>query len=97
MVLVMLYQTTVKPNAADEMDTIREGFKVIYEKHGINVIGHWKSLEHPNESLYMVQYESEDDYQQKTRILHGDEQYLRLTSQLNEVRTDFKSTKLTPR
>ena len=97
MVLVMLYQTTVKPNAADEMDTIREGFKPIYEKHGINVIGHWKSVEYPNESFYMVQYESEDDYKQKTRILHSDEQYLRLTSQLNEVRTDFKSTKLTPK
>ncbi|MGD9395428.1 MAG: hypothetical protein PVJ05_03275 [Candidatus Thorarchaeota archaeon] len=97
MTIVMLYQTKVKLNAADKMDEIRDGFKVIYEQHGINVIGHWKSVERPNESFYMVQYESEDDYQQKTRILHGDEQYLRLTSELNEVRTDFKSTKLTPK
>ena len=97
MAIVMLYQTTVKPDAADKMDEIRDGFKVIYEKHGINVIGHWKSVEHPNESFYMVQYENEDDYKQKTRNLHGYEQYLRLTSQLNEVRTDFKTTKLTPK
>lgn len=93
----MLYQTTVKPDAADQMDEIREGFKVIYKKHGLNVIGHWKSIEHPNESFYIVQYESEDDYQQKTKTLHGDEQYLRLTSQLNEIRINFKSTKLTPK
>jgi hypothetical protein len=97
MTIVMLYQTTVKPDAADKMDEIRNGFKVIYEKHGINVIGHWKSIDHPNESFYMVRYESEDDYQHKTRTLHGDNQYLRLTSQLNEVRTDFKSTKLAPK
>ena len=79
------------------MDEIREGFKILYEKHGIDVIGHWMSLEDPNESFYMAKYESEDDYQHKTRALHADEQYLRLTSQLNEVRTDFKSTKLTPK
>ncbi|MFW9786187.1 MAG: NIPSNAP family protein [Candidatus Thorarchaeota archaeon] len=97
MVVVMLYQTTVKPDAIDTMDEIREGFKVLYEKHGINVIGYWKSIEHPNESFYMVQYESDDDYQNKTRALHDDQQYLRLTSQLNEVRTDFKSTKLSPK
>ncbi|MFX1559247.1 MAG: hypothetical protein ACFFBL_01540 [Promethearchaeota archaeon] len=97
MTIVMLYQTTVKPDAADQMDEIREGFKVIYKKHGLNVIGHWKSIEHPNESFYIVQYESEDDYQQKTKTLHGDEQYLRLTSQLNEIRINFKSTKLTPK
>ena len=97
MTIVMLYQTTVKPDSSEIMDEIREEFKVVYEKHGIDVIGYWKSVEHPNESFYMVRYDSEDDYQHKTRTLHGDEEYLRLTSQLNEVRTDFKSTKLTPK
>lgn len=97
MTVVMLYQTTVKPDASETMDEIREGFKNIYEKHGIDVIGHWKSVDSPNESFYMVRYESEDDYQRKTRTLHGDEQYLRLTSQLNEVRTDFKAIKLVPK
>ena len=93
----MLYQTTVKPDSSEIMDEIREGFKAVYLKHGIDVVGHWKSVERPNESFYMVRYVSEDDYQHKTRTLHGDEQYLRLTSQLNEVRVDFKSTKLTPK
>ena len=93
----MLYQTTVKPDASEVMDEIRESFKVIYEKYGIDVIGHWKSVDRPNESFYMVRYENEDDYQHKTRTLHADEQYLRLTSQLNEVRTDFKFTKLSPK
>ncbi|KXH77340.1 MAG: hypothetical protein AM326_05235 [Candidatus Thorarchaeota archaeon SMTZ-45] len=97
MTIVMLYHTTVKPDAAEIMDEIRNGFKVLYKKYGINVLGHWKSVEQPNESYYMVQYTSEDDYQQKTQALHDDEQYLRFTSQLNEIRTDFKSTKLTPK
>ena len=93
----MLYQTTVKPTAIDMMDKIREEFKVVYKKHGIDVVGYWKSVDNPNQSFYMARYESEDDYQHKTRTLHNDEQYLRLTSQLNEIRTDFKSTKLTPK
>ena len=97
MTIVMLYQTTVKPDAIEKMDKLRNEFKVIFEKHGLDVIGHWKSVEQPNKSFYMVKYESEDDYQHKTRSLHSDEQYLRLTSQLNEVRTDFKSTKLVPK
>jgi len=94
--MVMLYQTTVKPDAIERMDELRNGFKIIYEKYGIDVVGRWKSINQPKESYYMVQYDSEDDYQHKTRALHDDEQYLRLSSQLNEIRTDFKSTKLTP-
>ena len=93
----MLYQTTVKPDAIEKMDELRNGFKIIYDNHGIEVIGRWKSVDRPNESFYIVQYDSEDDYQHKTRTLHDDEQYLRLTSQLNEIRTDFKSTKLVPK
>ena len=61
MTIVMLYQTTVKPDASEVMDEIREGFKTIYDKHSIDVIGYWKSVDRPNESFYMVQYESEDD------------------------------------
>ena len=97
MTIVMLYQTTVKPEAIEKMDEIRNGFKAIYKKHGLDVLGHWKSVDSPHESFYMVQYDSEDDYHHKTRTLHDDEQYLRLTSQLNEVRTDFKSIKLEPK
>ena len=97
MAIVMLYQTTVQLDAIETMDDIRDGFKTVYDKHGIDVIGHWKNVDSPNESFYMVRYDSEDDYQHKTRTLHDDEQYLRLTSQLNEVRTDFKSTKLSPK
>ncbi len=97
MTIVMLYQTTVKPDAVETMDELRNGFKAIYKKYRINVIGHWKSEEHPNDSFYMVQYENEEDYHHKIRTLHHDEQYLRLTSQLNEVRTDFKSTRLVPK
>lgn len=97
MTIAMLYQTTVKPDAIEKMDELRNGFKIIYDNHGIEVIGRWKNVDHPNESFYMVQYDSEDDYQHKTRTLHDDEQYLRLTSQLNEIRTDFKSIKLVPK
>ena len=96
MALVMLYHTNVKQNSVEKMDELREEFRKLYEQHGIEVLGRWKSVEIPHESYYMVKYESEDDYQHKTRTLHDDEQYLRLTSQLNEIRTDFKSIKLVP-
>jgi hypothetical protein len=96
MTLVMLYRTTVKPDAIEELDKIRTQFSEIYAKHGIEVLGHWKNAEHQNESVYMVKYESESDFQNKTRSLHEDENYVRLTSLLNSIRTDFKPEKLVP-
>lgn len=96
MTIVMLYHTKVKQNSVEKMDELREGFRRLYEEHSIDVIGRWKSVEMPHESYYMVKYESEDDYHAKTKALHDDEKYLRLTSQLNEIRTDFKSIRLVP-
>ena len=94
MTLVMLYRTTVKPESVEQLDDIRNEFSEIYTKLGIELLGHWKNAENPSESVYMVRYESETDYQQKTRALHEDENYIRLTSLLNSLRTDFRPEKL---
>jgi len=94
MALVMLYRTTVKPDAVEQLDEIRTQFSAIYTKLGIEVIGHWKNAGNLNESVYMVRYESESDYQHKTRTLQEDENYIRLTAQLNSIRTDFTFEKL---
>jgi hypothetical protein len=92
----MLYHTKVKQDSVEKMDELRKGFRKLYEQHSIDVIGRWKSIENPHESYYMVNYVSDDDYQHKTRTLHDDENYLKLTSQLNEIRTDFKAERLEP-
>ena len=94
MTLVMLYRTTVKPDAVEQLNEIRTQFSAIYTKLGIEVIGHWKNAGNLNESVYMVKYESESDYQHKTRTLQEDENYIRLTAQLNSIRTDFTLEKL---
>ena len=94
MTLVMLYRTTVKPEAVEQLDEIRTRFSAIYTKLGIEVIGHWKNAGNPNDSVYMVRYESESDYQHKTRTLQEDENYISLTAQLNSIRTDFTLEKL---
>ncbi len=96
MTIVMLYHTKVKQDSVEKMDELRNGFRKLYEQHGIDVIGRWKSIENPHESYYMVNYVSDDDYQHKTRTLHDDENYLKLTSQLNEIRTDFNAIRLVP-
>ena len=87
MTLVMLYRTTVKPEAIEELNEIRNKFSDIYSRHGIEVLGHWRSVENPNESVYMVRYESESDYQHKTKVLQEDERYIHLTAKLNSIRT----------
>jgi hypothetical protein len=92
----MLYHTKVKQDSVERMDELREEFRKLYEHHGIDVIGRWKSIEHPHESYYMVSYDSHDDYQNKRRTLHEDEHYLNLTSQVNLIRTDFTAIKLEP-
>lgn len=96
MTLVMLYHTKVKQDSVEKMDELREKFRKLYEQHGIEVIGRWKSIEHPHESYYMVRYDTVDDYQHKIRTLHEDEHYLNLTSQINLIRTDFQAIKLEP-
>ena len=96
MTLVMLYQTKVKADSVERMDELREEFRKLYEQHGINVMGRWKSVENPHESYYMVTYENDDDYQEKIKALHEDEHYLNLTSQINLIRTEFKAIKLEP-
>lgn len=96
MSLVMLYRTTVKPDAIEELDEIRNQFNAIYSKHGIEVLGYWRNAAKSNESVYMVRYESESDYQHKIHTLHEDENYIRLTAELNSIRTDLRSEKLVP-
>jgi len=96
MTLVMLYRTTVKPDAIEELDKIRTQFSEIYAKHGIEVLGYWRNAENQNESVYMVKYGSESNFQQKIHELHEDENYVSLTSQLNSIRTDFRLEKLVP-
>jgi hypothetical protein len=92
----MLYQTKVKEDSVERMDELRKEFRKLYEQHGIDVIGRWKSIEKPHESYYMVAYDNHEDYQDKIRALHEDENYLNLTSQINLIRTDFKAIKLEP-
>jgi hypothetical protein len=96
MALVVLYHTTVKPDSVKKLDEIRKEFDSVYKKHGIDVIGHWKKIDTPNESYYMVKYESEADYQHRIRSLHDDEKYVSLTAQLNAIRTGITSEKLAP-
>ena len=96
MTLVMLYQTTVKPESIDTLDRLRTEFDAIYKKHGIEVVGYWKKVESPNVSYYMIKYVSDADYQHKVRSLKKDERYADLTKQLKSIRTGFKSEKLVP-
>ncbi len=96
MTLVMLYQTTVNPDSIATLDKLRTEFDAIYRKHGIEVIGHWKKVESPNVSYYMVKYVSEADYQHKVRALKEDDSYVDLTKQLRSIRTDIKAERLIP-
>jgi len=96
MTLVMLYRTTVKPEAIEELNEIRSKFSDIYGRLGIEVVGHWKNAENPSETVYMVRYESESDYRHKTEELQENERYIHLTAKLNSIRTDFNPEKLVP-
>jgi hypothetical protein len=92
----MLYRTTVKPEAVEQLNEIRNKFSAIYTEHGVEVLGYWKKADHPNETVYMVRYESESDYQHKIEELQEDEHYIHLTAKLNSIRTNFHPEKLVP-
>ncbi|TFG15445.1 hypothetical protein EU537_00060 [Candidatus Thorarchaeota archaeon] len=96
MALIMMYKTQIKPDKLEEMDELRGAFMDIYEKHDVDVIGHWRESKTPHISYYMARYDDEDDYTKTVLKLHEDHQYRELTARLNEIRTDFEATRLTP-
>ncbi|MGV9104008.1 MAG: hypothetical protein ACOC3C_07835 [Candidatus Thorarchaeota archaeon] len=96
MALVMMYKTKIKRDKLEEMDKLRGAFMDIYDKHDVDVIGHWRESKAPHVSYYMARYEDEDDYTKTVLKLHEDQGYRELTARLNEIRTDFEATRLTP-
>jgi hypothetical protein len=92
----MMYRTEIKPDKLVQMDELRGEFMDIYEKHDVDVIGHWRENKASHISYYMARYENEDDYTKTVLKLHEDQRYRELTARLNEIRTDFEATRLTP-
>ncbi len=96
MSLVMFYQTKVKPDSVDRLSELRRKFAKLYEKYGVEIIGHWRSANDPAENFYMARYENEEDYTKKVLRMHEDQEYRKLSAQLNEIRIDFQAKRLTP-
>ena len=96
MALHMLYYSKFKSESLDQLTELRNQFKVIYQKHGIEINGFWENEEDTSELHSMTQYENEMDYKRKAEILKADETYQKLTSELGEIRESFKATRLTP-
>ncbi|MFW9834706.1 MAG: NIPSNAP family protein [Candidatus Thorarchaeota archaeon] len=94
MALYMLYRS--KSNSREEMDDLREKFQKIYDKHNVNIVGFWVNAEDEDEVFYLSKYKDENDYKKKVESLHSDEEYVRLSKKLKEVRTSIESTKLLP-
>jgi len=94
--LVMMYRTKIKRDKLEEMDKLRGAFMDLYDKHDVDVIGHWRENKEPHISYYMTRYEDEDDYTNSVLRLHEDQRYRELTARLNEIRTDFEARRLTP-
>ena len=96
MTLFMLYRTKAKPGAIEKLSGIREKFHKIYDAIGLEVLGQWRSEKDPTENYYMTRYQDEEDYCNKIALLHENEAYQRLNAELNEIRVDFKVTRLIP-
>ncbi|MFW9963550.1 MAG: NIPSNAP family protein [Candidatus Sifarchaeia archaeon] len=90
----MLYRS--KSKSGKEMDDLREKFQKIYEKHNVNIVGFWVNAENEDEVFYLSKYKDENDYKKKVESLRNDEEYIRLSKELEEVRTSIESTKLLP-
>ena len=94
MTFVMMYNTKVKSGMEAQLSELRAEFKSIYEEHGVKVVGQWVCASNPRETLYMTQFESEEDYNSKIAALHENERYLKLSAQLNAIRVEFRATRL---
>jgi len=96
MALHMLYYSKFKMESLDRLTELRNQFKVIYQKHGIEIDGFWENEEDTSELHFMTKYENEMDYKRKVETLQADENYQKLSSELGDIRLSFKATRLNP-
>ena len=90
----MMYNTRVKPGMESRLSELRTEFRAIYDEYGVKIVGQWTCASNPSETFYMTQFENEDDYNSKIAALHENERYLKLSAQLNEIRAEFRATRL---
>ena len=94
MAFVMMYNTKVRPEKKSRLSELRAEFRKIYDEYGVKVVGNWICASDDTETFYMTQFDSEEDYDRKIAALHEDERYLKLSAQLNEIRLQFRATRL---
>ena len=94
MAMYMLYCS--KSKSGKQMDDLRKKFEKIYKEHEVNIVGFWVNADDEDEVFYLSKYEDEDDYKRAVAGLQSDEEYVKLSRQLEEVRTSIESTKLLP-
>ncbi len=91
-----MYRNETTPDRVEKIENLRQEFMDLYEKHDVDIMGHWRDRENPHVSYYMARYENEDEYQKTVQELREDEKYRQLTERVKEIRTDFEATRLTP-
>ena len=96
MALHMLYYSKFKSESLDQLTELRNQFKVIYQKHGIEINGFWENEEDTTELHFIAEYENEMDYKKKVETLQADESYQKLSSELGDIRESIKITRLNP-
>ncbi|NHI90309.1 MAG: hypothetical protein EAX87_12355 [Candidatus Thorarchaeota archaeon] len=94
MAMYMLYRSCSK--SAKDMNDLRMKFEDIYNKYDVDIVGFWVNANDENELYYLSKYDDENDYKMKVERLRKDEEYVRLSKELNEVRTSIETTKLLP-
>ncbi|MFW9955793.1 MAG: hypothetical protein ACFFD3_14690 [Candidatus Thorarchaeota archaeon] len=92
----MLYTTEVKSESIPHLFELRNKFDEIYDEHGIDVMGYWQREDKPNVTYMMTRYSSDDDYKSKIEKLRADERYMKLTHELEQIRTGFEAKRLNP-
>jgi len=91
----MLYRT--KSKSSTDIDELRMKFQEIYKNHKVDILGFWVNAEDESEVYYISKYKDENDYKKKVEELRNDDEYARLTHDLQEVRQEFESTRLIPK
>jgi len=91
-----MYRNETTADNVEELEKLRLEFMDIYEKHDVDIMGHWQDRENPQISYYMARYEDEDEYKKTVKKLKEDEKYRELTDKLNDLRTDIETTSMMP-